>query len=71
MLNNGDLAMDPINSYKVTSVYMVGRTFKHVRANNLTQARKSVNGGTKGIDDINAAYNAWVNVLKESKAGAV
>ena len=71
LLNNGDLAMDPINSYKVTSVYMVGRTFKHVRANNLTQARKSVNGGTKGIDDINAAYNAWVNVLKESKAGAV
>lgn len=50
---------------------MRGRTFKHVLANNLTQARKSVNGGTKGIDEVNGAYNAWIKVIKESKAGAI
>lgn len=71
LVNNGDLAVDPINSYKIASVYMVGGTFKHVKSGDLTKARKSVNGGTNGIDDINAAYHAWVTVLKESKAGAV
>ena len=50
---------------------MRGRTFKHVLANNLTQARKSVNGGTKGIDEVNGAYNEWIKVIKESKAGAI
>ena len=59
--------MDPVNSYKVASVYMRGRTFEHVLANNLTKARKSVNGGTKGIDHVNGAYNAWIDVLKNSK----
>ena len=83
LLNNGDLAMDPINSYKIASVYMRGRTFiyvtnpsakfttKHGSWTGLEAARRSVNGGTKEMDKINNAYNAWVTVLKESKAGAV
>jgi len=66
LLGNGDLAMDPINSYKVASVYMRGRTFKHVLAGDLTRARKSVNGGTKGINEVNSAYNNWVKILKDS-----
>ena len=66
LLNNGDLALDPLNSYKVASVYMKGRTFKHVLANDLTKARKSVNGGTNGLDHVNGAYNAWVKILKDS-----
>lgn len=68
LLSNGDLAMKPENSYKIASIYMRGRTFKHVLAGNLTQARKSVNGGTKGIDEVNGAYNDWLNVLKGSVA---
>ncbi len=68
LLSNGDLAMKPENSYKVTSIYMRGRTFKHVLAGNLTQARKSVNGGTKGLNEVNGAYNDWLNVLKQSVA---
>jgi hypothetical protein len=71
LVSNGDLALDPINSYKVASVYMRGRTFKHVLSNNLTQARKSVNGGTKGIEEVNGAYNEWIKVIKDSKAGAI
>ena len=62
--------MVPQNSYKVASVYMRGRTFKHVLANNLTQARKSVNGGTKGLEEVNGAYNSWVDVLKNSAPNA-
>jgi predicted chitinase len=70
LVSNGDLAMVPQNSYKVASVYMRGRTFKHVLANNLTQARKSVNGGTKGLEEVNGAYNSWVDVLKNSAPNA-
>lgn len=65
LLGNGDLALDPQNSYKIASTYMRGRTFKKVLSNDLTGARKSVNGGTKGINEVNGAYSAWVNVLKE------
>lgn len=64
LLGNGDLALSPQNSYKVASTYMRGRTFKHVLNNDLTRARKSVNGGTKGIAEVNGAYSAWLNVLK-------
>jgi hypothetical protein len=71
LVSNGDLALDPINSYKVASVYMRGRTFKYVLANNLEKARRSVNGGTKAIEEVNGAYNAWIKVIKESKAGAI
>ena len=70
LASDGDLAMVPQNSYKVASVYMRGRTFKHVLANNLTQARKSVNGGTKGLEEVNGAYNSWVDVLKNSVPNA-
>jgi predicted chitinase len=70
LVSNGDLAMVPQNSYKVASVFMRGRTFKHVLANNLTQARRSVNGGTKGIDEVNGAYNSWLDVLKNSVPNA-
>jgi predicted chitinase len=70
LVSNGDLAMVPQNSYKVASVFMRGRTFKHVLANNLTQARRSVNGGTKGIDEVNGAYNSWLDVLKNSVSNA-
>jgi hypothetical protein len=70
LASNGDLAMVPQNSYKVASIFMRGRTFKHVLANNLTQARKSVNGGTKGLEEVNGAYNSWVDVLKNSAPNA-
>ena len=71
LLNNGDLALSPQNSYKVASTYMRGRTFKHVLNNDLTKARKSVNGGTKGIAEVNGAYSAWLNVLKSLSSAVV
>ena len=66
LVGNGDLAMVPLNSYKVASVYMRGLTFKWVLVGNLTKARKSVNGGSKGIDEVNGAYQSWLDILKNS-----
>lgn len=82
LVGNGDLAIDPQNSYKVASIYMRGRTFKYLLDPNakfttkkgswtgLEAARRSVNGGTKGLEEVNGAYNDWVNVLKQ-QSGSV
>ena len=48
---------------------MSGRTFTKVLASDLTGARKSVNGGTNGLAEVNGAYNAWLAAFK--KIGAV
>lgn len=69
LASNGDLAMVPENSYKVASTFMRERTFSKVLGNNLTSARKSVNGGTNGLAEVNAAYQDWVNVLKSAAGG--
>jgi hypothetical protein len=66
LVNNGDLALKEDNSYKIAVIYLVGKTFKHVKSNNLTQARKSVNGGTKGLSEVNGAYNDWLKIFEKS-----
>ena len=63
LLDDGDKALQPENSYKIASEYLDNRTFKYVNRNNLTQARKSVNGGTKGVNDTNREYEMWLNIL--------
>ena len=63
LLGNGDLALVPKNSYKVASAYLTRKTFKYVNKGDLTKARKSVNGGTKGVDRTNKEYNRWMNIL--------
>ena len=68
LVQNGDLALVPKNSYKIASAYMNARTFKYVNEDNLTQARKSVNGGTKGVDRTNQTYYKWLNVFKNPNA---
>lgn len=65
LISNGDLALKEDNSYKIAVIYLTGRTFKHVRSNNLTQARKSVNGGTKGLTEVNGAYNDWLKIFQK------
>ena len=67
MINNGNDALVPQNSYAIASTYLVERTFKHL-PNNLKSARKSVNGGTNGLDEVNHAYEVWLNVFKQLTA---
>ena len=64
LVNDADKAIKPKNSYKIASEYLNRRTFRYVDSD-LTAARKSVNGGTKGKDEVNSEYYLWLNVLKE------
>ena len=66
-------------SYRVAVAYMNGgkqyptgssspkyaSTFDFVKEGDLTRARKSVNGGTKDIDEVNGAYNAWIGIFQK------
>tara|TARA_R100001244_G_C5117335_1_gene122643 strand:- start:71 stop:697 length:627 start_codon:yes stop_codon:yes gene_type:complete len=64
LVDEADKAMIPENSYKIASAYLDRKTFKHVNNGDLTQARKSVNGGTKGVDRTNKSYYRWLNVFQ-------
>jgi predicted chitinase len=68
LAKDGDKALIPKNSYKIASEYLKARTWKHVDSGDLTRARKSVNGGTKGIDAVNKEYNRWIGILKKKAA---
>lgn len=70
LVADGDLAIEPENSYKIASIYLRGRTFKYVLSGDLTYARKSVNGGDLGLEEVNGAYNEWLRILKESALAA-
>jgi hypothetical protein len=65
LVKNGDLAIQEQNSYKIAVEYMKGnpKTFKKVLNGDLTAARRSVNGGKKGIDEVNGAYKAWLDAF--------
>lgn len=65
LVNNGDLALVPKNSYKIASEYLKDRTWKFVNSNSLTSARKSVNGGNNGLSEVNASYNFWLGILND------
>ena len=64
LYGDGDKALIPENSYKIASTYLDKRTFKYVNAGDLTRARKSVNGGTKGVQRTNDSYYRWLNVFQ-------
>lgn len=64
LVGNGDLAMIPINSYKISITYMkAAGTFTKVLNGDLRAARKSVNGGYKHINIVNNAYNTWMSIF--------
>ena len=64
LVGDGDKSLIPKNSYKIASTYLRERTFDYVNAGDLTRARKSVNGGTFGLDHINDAYSMWMTVFQ-------
>ena len=63
LVDDGDKALIPQNSYKIASEYLDNKTFKYVNKGDLTKARISVNGGTKGVDRTNTEYRRWLNIL--------
>ena len=66
---DGDKALEPKNSYKIATTYLRERTFDYVNAGDLTRARKSVNGGTFGLDHINEAFYMWMSVFQTPSVG--
>jgi predicted chitinase len=84
LVNDGDKAFEPKNSYLIASSYLSNKrggiyakdgvnrnTFDLARDNELTLARKSVNSGLKGLSEINTAYAFWKNLLKKNNAKVV
>ena len=68
LVGNADLALVPKNSYKIATSYFKKRgTFDWIDKNNLTEARRTVNSGLRGVNEINAAYMFWLDVFKESQ----
>lgn len=68
LLENGDLALVPKNSYNIASAFLNKNTFKHVNNGDFTRARRSVNGGVKGVDKINREYDRWMYVFQQPNA---
>lgn len=73
LVDNADLALVPENSYNIAVLYMSTlkdgykkTTFGYVFSGDLTQARKTINGGTRGIDIINKQYRIWKSVLEQA-----
>ena len=66
------------NSYYVSVAYLKDKkgqskksAFDWADENNLTMARKSVNGGTRDIEKVNKAYVFWKDLLKDNGAKVV
>jgi predicted chitinase len=72
LVKNPDEALKPETSYKIASAYMNKHkkngktTFEWVEAGDLTNARKTVNGGNKSLNEVNTAYKKWVDVLTKT-----
>jgi predicted chitinase len=67
LVGNPELALEPKNSYDIAVLYMNKRkTFDNVDKGDFTEARRTVNGGTKGLNEVNDAYRFWMSVLKDS-----
>lgn len=70
LIANGDLALQENNSYKIAVIFLSSNTFSKVKKGDLTAARKSVNGGTNGIQEVNGAYRTWLNIINSSTMAA-
>jgi hypothetical protein len=73
LLGNPDLALNQRYSYDIAVEYMSrikkpykSTTFGYAREGNLEKARRTINGGTINIDEINKKYNLWLSIFKEA-----
>lgn len=82
LLNDGDKALEPKNSFKIATTFLSTKrggiygkdgvkrsTFDMARDGDLTKARKSVNGGSKGLTQVNKYYNIWKEIIQNNLGG--
>jgi hypothetical protein len=68
LASNADLALNEENSYKISVIFLTRSDgpFKYAKSGDLKTARKRVNGGKKGLDEVNGAYNDWLKIFNKS-----
>lgn len=79
LVNNGNLALEPKNSFNIALEYLTNKrggiyakngqdrsTFDMVKDGDFTLARKSVNGGSKGLSGVNTSYNTWKQIIENN-----
>ncbi len=65
LLQTPELAMNVNNAWLIAMAYFKARnTLQKASSGDLTGARRSVNGGTNGIDNVNSTYSRWISVLQ-------
>jgi hypothetical protein len=66
LLENPELAMNVNNAWLIAMKYFQSRrTLQKAASGDLTAARKSVNGGTNGISEVNGVYQKWLNTFRK------
>ena len=83
LVNDGDKALEPKNSFKIATTFLSNKrggiyekngvkrsTFDMARDGDLTKARKSVNGGSKGLAEVNKYYNLWKEIIQNNLGGS-
>jgi hypothetical protein len=75
LVDNPEKVFIPENSYNIAVEFLIDKkgsskksTFDWVDEGNLTQARRSVNGGTNKLQEVNVAYGFWKDILKKNNA---
>jgi predicted chitinase len=79
LVNDGDKALEPKNSYQIATTFLSQKrggtyaknganrsTFDMAKDGDLTKARKSVNGGSKGLEEVNKYFQLWKEVLQNN-----
>ena len=68
LVDDGDKAMIPKNSYDIASEYLNANTWKYVDKGEWFMARKSVNSGVTKYSEVKSALGFWYGILKNPKA---
>jgi predicted chitinase len=75
LLGNADLALNQRYSYDIAVEYMTRikkpytlNTFGYVKKGDLETARRTVNGGTRNLNEVNKNYNLWLSIFKETNS---
>lgn len=64
LIEDGDKAMIPENSYNIASAYFKDRkVFQYANEENFPMARKSVKGSSSGWQNAKAEYDKWIKAL--------
>ena len=84
LVNDGDKALEPKNSFKIATEFLSKKrggmyakngvkrsTFDMARDGDFTLARKSVNGGTKALQEVNSNYELWKKILTKNEQKGV